>query len=76
MNAELEERVRLRTAQLEVANAELEAFSYSLAHDLRSPLASIDGFSDMLGELAAQSIGDQGSKHYLQRIGTAVLSDG
>ena len=75
LNAELEERVRLRTAQLEVANAELEAFSYSLAHDLRSPLASIDGFSHMLGELAAQSIGDQG-QHYLQRIGTAVRQMG
>ena len=76
LNAELEERVRLRTAQLEAANAELEAFSYSIAHDLRSPLTSIDGFSHMLGELAAQSIGDQG-RHYLQRIraGVRQMSD-
>jgi PAS domain S-box-containing protein len=76
LNAELEERVRLRTAQLEAANAELEAFSYSIAHDLRSPLTSIDGFSHMLGELAAQSIGDQG-RHYLRRIraGVRQMSD-
>jgi light-regulated signal transduction histidine kinase (bacteriophytochrome) len=76
LNAELEERVRLRTAQLEAANAELEAFSYSIAHDLRSPLTSIDGFSHVLGELAAESIGDQG-RHYLERIraGVRQMSD-
>jgi len=76
LNAELEERVRRRTAQLEAANAELEAFSYSIAHDLRSPLTSIDGFSHMLDELAAQSVGDQG-RHYLRRIraGVRQMSD-
>ena len=71
LNAELEERVRQRTAQLETANAELEAFSYSIAHDLRSPLTSIDGFSHTLEELCAPALDDQG-RHYLRRIRVGV----
>jgi PAS domain S-box-containing protein len=71
LNAELEERVRLRTAQLEAANAELEAFSYSIAHDLRSPLTSIDGFSHTLDELCSDALGEQG-RHYVRRIRAGV----
>ncbi len=71
LNGQLEERVSQRTAQLQEANRELEAFSYSVAHDLRAPLSSIDGFSNAL-QANAQGALDEKSLHYLQRIRAGV----
>ena len=67
LNEELEHRVRKRTAQLEATNRELEAFSYSISHDLAAPLRSIDGFSQILLEDYAEILDDEG-KDYLSRV--------
>ena len=67
LNAELEQRVRQRTEELARAVKELEAFSYSVSHDLRAPLRAIDGFSQALLGHGADRLDDQG-RHYLDRI--------
>ena len=71
LNTELEGRVRLRTAELEVANKELEAFSYSVSHDLRAPLRTVDGFSLALEEDYGTGLDDT-ARNYLQRIRASV----
>lgn len=67
LNEDLERRVAQRTAELSAYNRELEAFSYSVSHDLRSPLRSINGFSQVLYEDYADTIDDSG-RDYLRRI--------
>ncbi len=67
LNEELEQRVALRTSELEEVNKELKAFAYSISHDLRAPLRSIDGFSLILLEDYTNKLDDEG-KDYLQRI--------
>jgi PAS domain S-box-containing protein len=75
LNENLERRVRDRTAQLEASNRELEAFAYSVSHDLRAPLRTIDGFSAALVEDYGPSLDEQ-AHDYLRRIRSGTVRMG
>jgi signal transduction histidine kinase len=67
LNEDLGRRVKQRTAELEEMNRELEAFSYSVSHDLRAPLRHLDGFSRILQQTYGHQL-PEGAQHYLERI--------
>ncbi len=75
LNIELEQRVRERTAQLETTNKELEAFSYSVSHDLRAPLRGIDGWSQALLEDYQDKLDEQG-RQYMNRVRSGDATHG
>lgn len=71
LNAELEQRVLERTAELQTANRELESFAYSVSHDLRTPLRGIDGYSRLLLEDYSSLLDEQG-RQYLENVRRAT----
>jgi PAS domain S-box-containing protein len=75
LNASLERRVEERTAELEASNKELEAFSYSVSHDLRAPLRHLDGFVQLLSSRHRANLGEEG-KHYTDAIAGAARKMG
>ncbi len=74
-NADLEHRVRERTEQLSAANRELEAFSYTVSHDLKAPLRGIDGYSQLLEEEAGPAL-DEEARGFVKRIRRGVKQMG
>jgi light-regulated signal transduction histidine kinase (bacteriophytochrome) len=75
LNEQLEQRVHARTAQLEAANNELEAFSYSISHDLRAPLRHIAGYVEILQGEAGDKL-DQQAREHLQTVADSAKNLG
>jgi light-regulated signal transduction histidine kinase (bacteriophytochrome) len=67
LNEELEQRVGERTREMSILNRELEAFSYSVSHDLRTPLRSVDGYASLLEEEYGEALAPEG-RAYVERI--------
>ena len=72
LNADLERRVEERTQALVEVNRELDAFAYSISHDLRAPLRSMQGYADALSEDFGANLGPEG-QHYTKRIAAAAM---
>jgi light-regulated signal transduction histidine kinase (bacteriophytochrome) len=75
LNTELEARVEERTAELAAANQELEAFAYSVSHDLRAPLRHLDGFAQLLRNRCGDQL-DETAVHYVDAITTSAVTMG
>ncbi|MFH1985278.1 MAG: PAS domain-containing protein [Pseudomonadota bacterium] len=75
LNTELDQQVKKRTAELETSNRELEAFAYSVSHDLRAPLRHIDGFMELLQKKEKTALDDK-SRHYMDSISAAAQKAG
>ena len=75
INEQLDQRVRDRTAELEAANQELTSFSYSVSHDLRAPLRSIDGFSKLIEDQCGAQL-DETCRGHFARVRAAARSMG
>lgn len=72
LNERLEQKVKERTQQLELANRELEAFSYSVSHDLQAPLRRIKGFSEAIRDLLSKEVQDDTIELYLEKISSSA----